>query len=178
MDSILIKTLAAVILGFVISAVLGKYLVPALRRWKAGQAIKEDGPTWHMSKQGTPTMGGLMFIAAVAIVVLVLNGPAILSGDLTSVFVLLFALVFGLIGFIDDYAKIKKKENTGLSARPEISAPAGGGHSVHCAAAQQRNPVPQPLCPLLWGGVEAALGGVHDLCRPGHHRHGERGEHH
>ena len=80
MDSILIKTLAAVILGFVISAVLGKYLVPALRRWKAGQAIKEDGPTWHMSKQGTPTMGGLMFIAAVAIVVLVLNGPAILSG--------------------------------------------------------------------------------------------------
>ena len=61
-------------------------------------------------------MGGLMFIAAVAIVVLVLNGPAILSGDLTSVFVLLFALVFGLIGFIDDYAKIKKKENTGLSA--------------------------------------------------------------
>ncbi|MFQ9412564.1 MAG: phospho-N-acetylmuramoyl-pentapeptide-transferase [Evtepia gabavorous] len=57
-----------------------------------------------------------MFIAAVAIVVLVLNGPAILSGDLTSVFVLLFALVFGLIGFIDDYAKIKKKENTGLSA--------------------------------------------------------------
>lgn len=116
MDSILIKTLAAVILGFVISAVLGKYLVPALRRWKAGQAIKEDGPTWHMSKQGTPTMGGLMFIAAVAIVVLVLNGPAILSGDLTSVFVLLFALVFGLIGFIDDYAKIKKNENTGLSA--------------------------------------------------------------
>ena len=116
MDSILIKTLAAVILGFVISAVLGKYLVPALRRWKAGQAIKEDGPTWHMSIQGTPTMGGLMFIAAVAIVVLVLNGPAILSGDLTSVFVLLFALVFGLIGFIDDYAKIKKKENTGLSA--------------------------------------------------------------
>ena len=79
MDSILIKTLAAVILGFVISAVLGKYLVPALRRWKAGQAIKEDGPTWHMSKQGTPTMGGLMFIAAVAIVVLVLNGPAILG---------------------------------------------------------------------------------------------------
>ena len=54
MDSILIKTLAAVILGFVISAVLGKYLVPALRRWKAGQAIKEDGPTWHMSKPVCP----------------------------------------------------------------------------------------------------------------------------
>ena len=116
MDPILLKTLAAVVLGFAISAILGKFLVPALRRWKAGQSIKEDGPTWHMSKQGTPTMGGLMFIAAVVVVVLVLNGPAILAGDLTSVFVLLLALVFGLIGFVDDYAKIKKKENTGLTA--------------------------------------------------------------
>ena len=111
MDPILLKTLAAVVLGFAISAILGKFLVPALRRWKAGQSIKEDGPTWHMSKQGTPTMGGLMFIAAVVVVVLVLNGPAILAGDLTSVFVLLLAL-----GFVDDYAKIKKKENTGLTA--------------------------------------------------------------
>ena len=116
MDPIVLKTLAAVLLGFVISALLGKWLVPALRRMKAGQSIKEDGPTWHMSKQGTPTMGGLMFIAAVTVVVLVFNGPAILAGDLTSVFVLLLALIFGLIGFLDDYAKIKKKENTGLSA--------------------------------------------------------------
>lgn len=102
--------------AFVISAVIGKFLVPALRRWKAGQSIKEDGPTWHMSKQGTPTMGGLMFILATIIVVLVVNGPAILSGDWTSVIVLVFALVFGAIGFLDDYAKIKKKENTGLTA--------------------------------------------------------------
>ena len=69
-----------------------------------------------MSKQGTPTMGGLMFILATIIVVLVVNGPAILSGDWTSVIVLVFALVFGAIGFLDDYAKIKKKENTGLTA--------------------------------------------------------------
>lgn len=69
-----------------------------------------------MSKQGTPTMGGLMFILATIIVVLVFNGPAILSGDWTSVIVLVFALVFGAIGFLDDYAKIKKKENTGLTA--------------------------------------------------------------
>lgn len=116
MDPILLKNLAAVVLGFVVSAILGKFLVPALRRWKAGQAIKEDGPTWHMSKQGTPTMGGLMFIAAVVVAVLVLNGPAIAGGDFTSLFVLLLALVFGLIGFVDDHAKIKKKENTGLTA--------------------------------------------------------------
>ncbi len=116
MDPILLKILVAAVVAFVISAVIGKFLVPALRRWKAGQSIKEDGPTWHMSKQGTPTMGGLMFILATIIMVLVLNGPAILSGDWTSVIVLVFALVFGAIGFLDDYAKIKKKENTGLTA--------------------------------------------------------------
>ena len=116
MDPILTKLLAAVVLGFAVTAALGKVVIPALRRMKAGQSIKEDGPTWHMSKQGTPTMGGVMFIAAVIVTVLVLNAPAILAGDLTSVFVLLFSLVFGLIGFVDDYAKIKKKENTGLTA--------------------------------------------------------------
>lgn len=116
MDPILLKILVAAVVAFVISAVIGKFLVPALRRWKAGQSIKEDGPTWHMSKQGTPTMGGLMFILATIIVVLLVNGPAILSGDWTSVIVLVFALVFGAIGFLDDYAKIKKKENTGLTA--------------------------------------------------------------
>lgn len=116
MDPIVVKIVVAAVLGFVISAVLGKWLIPALRRLKAGQAIKEDGPTWHMSKQGTPTMGGLMFIAALVVVVLIMNGPAMLAGDLTSLFVLLFALVFGGIGFIDDYAKVKKKQNTGLSA--------------------------------------------------------------
>ena len=116
MDPILLKILVAAVVAFVISAVIGKFLVPALRRWKAGQSIKEDGPTWHMAKQGTPTMGGLMFILATIIVVLVFNGPAILSGDWTSVIVLVFALVFGAIGFLDDYAKIKKKENTGLTA--------------------------------------------------------------
>ena len=116
MDPIIIKLLAAVVLGFVLTAALGKVVIPALRRMKAGQSIKEDGPTWHMAKQGTPTMGGVMFILAVIVNVLVLNASAILAGDLTSVFVLLFSLVFGLIGMVDDYAKIKKKENTGLTA--------------------------------------------------------------
>ena len=116
MDPIIIKLLAAVVLGFVLTAALGKVVIPALRRMKAGQSIKEDGPTWHMAKQGTPTMGGVMFILAVIVTVLVLNASAILAGDLTSVFVLLFSLAFGLIGMVDDYAKIKKKENTGLTA--------------------------------------------------------------
>ena len=106
----------ALLAGCVLTIILGKFVLAELRKLKAGQEIRQDGPTWHMSKQGTPTMGGLMFILATIIVVLVFNGPAILSGDWTSVIVLVFALVFGAIGFLDDYAKIKKKENTGLTA--------------------------------------------------------------
>lgn len=111
----IIRYLIVVLLSFAVTAVVGKFLVPALRRMKAGQSIKEDGPTWHMSKQGTPTMGGIMFIAgiAVAVVVALLVG---IAGDISGLLVLAFALVFGLIGFVDDYAKLKKKQNTGLTA--------------------------------------------------------------
>lgn len=113
MESIVGRSIVALVAGFIISALLGKSLIPALRRLKAGQSIKEDGPTWHMAKQGTPTMGGIMFIAATAIVVLVLDIQDIMAGELTAVVVFLFAGVFGVIGFLDDYAKVKKKLHPG-----------------------------------------------------------------
>ena len=87
------------LLSFVLSAVLGAGLIPVLRRLKAGQSIREEGPKWHMSKQGTPTMGGLMFIAAVTVTVFTVGLPGLLKGDSAGVFVLIFALVFGAIGF-------------------------------------------------------------------------------
>ena len=116
MDAKPIELLAAALLGFVLSAVLGKLLIPMLRRLKAGQSIKEDGPTWHMAKQGTPTMGGIMFIAATLVVTVAFNARLLAKGDWTWLVVLLFSLLFGCIGFLDDYAKVKKKENTGLTA--------------------------------------------------------------
>ena len=116
MDSIAVSIVPALALAFLISAALGKALIPALRRLKAGQSIKEDGPTWHMSKQGTPTMGGLMFIAAIVVTTAAFNFRSLAEGDWTWLVVLIFALVFGLIGFLDDYNKVKKKENTGLTA--------------------------------------------------------------
>ena len=116
MDSIAVTIVAALVLAFFISAALGKVLIPALRRLKAGQSIKEDGPTWHMAKQGTPTMGGLMFIAAIVATTVLLNFRSLARGDWTWLVILVFALVFGLIGFLDDYAKVRKKENTGLTA--------------------------------------------------------------
>ncbi len=110
------KLLLTALVGFLLSAIFGSFLLPMLRRLKAGQSIKEDGPTWHLSKQGTPTMGGVMFILAATLAALIFNWPALMAGDYTVLFLLVFSLVFGVIGFIDDYAKVKKKENTGLSA--------------------------------------------------------------
>ena len=99
--------------GFVLTALFGLIVVPALRRAKVGQAIKTDGPVWHMGKQGTPTMGGIMFIAA-ALAVSVAWG--LWQNDWTALVVFGFAAVFGIIGFIDDFAKLRHHENTGLSA--------------------------------------------------------------
>jgi len=107
---------AAAISAFLISAAVGRFLVPVLRALKAGQSIKEIGPNWHMSKQGTPTMGGFMFIAACVVGVLIFGWKDMQQGDFSALFVLIFALVYGVIGFVDDFAKIRKKENTGLTA--------------------------------------------------------------
>ncbi len=104
------------VLAFALTVIIGRMLVPALHRAKAGQSIKTDGPTWHMSKQGTPTMGGIMFIAAIAITLLVKFVTGAAAGNTDGLLVFAFALVFGIIGFVDDYAKLKKKENTGLTA--------------------------------------------------------------
>lgn len=102
--------------ALVLSVLIGWFLIPVLRAMKAGQSIKEIGPAWHMSKQGTPTMGGFMFMAAIAIAVVVFGWRDMAAGDFSALFVLVFSLVYGAIGFVDDYAKVKKHENTGLTA--------------------------------------------------------------
>lgn len=111
-----LRLILAFIIGFLASSLIGVFLVPYLRRIKAGQSIREDGPKWHMSKSGTPTMGGIMFIAAVAIVCLTVGFHSMLEGYYGHIFCLVFALVFGAIGFLDDYEKLKKKQNLGLRA--------------------------------------------------------------
>lgn len=113
--TVIIMAVAAAV-SFVLTVVIGRLLIPALRALHAGQSIKEIGPTWHMSKQGTPTMGGLMFIAAIGIVTVVMSWPYLTQGDRGGLYVFGFALVFGAIGFIDDYMKVVHHENTGLTA--------------------------------------------------------------
>lgn len=110
------KLILAFIVSFITAALLGRIVVPWLRRIKAGQAIKENGPTWHMSKAGTPTMGGIIFIAGLAITCITVGFSSMLEGDYGHIFVLALALAFGGVGFVDDYEKLKKKQNTGLTA--------------------------------------------------------------
>ena len=97
----------------VLSLVFGRLLIPLLRALKAGQSIRESGPTWHNYKAGTPMMGGLMFVAASA-VVLVLN--AFTMKDYTVFYVLILSLCFGFVGFLDDFTKLKYKRNLGLTS--------------------------------------------------------------
>ncbi len=106
------RSAGAVITALVVSFLLGPVIIRRLRLLKVGQQVRDDGPQTHLTKQGTPTMGGLLLIAAIALSVL-------LWSDLTNkyVWVVLFAtLSFGGIGLWDDYLKVVKRRSTGLRA--------------------------------------------------------------
>ena len=115
-----VRLIVSFVTAFLISAAIGSRLIPYLRKIKAGQMIREDGPTWHQSKSGTPTMGGVMFIIATTVVCLTVGFPSMLEGDFSHIFVLIFSLIYGVIGFLDDYEKVKKKQNLGLTARQKF----------------------------------------------------------
>ena len=119
---------------FVIAGVSGIFLVPFLHRIKFGQPIKtEDGPKWHAKKQGTPTMGGFMFIISTVITSIAgywiyrwKTGIDTTDKDSFKPFylllsVLVFSAAFGLIGFIDDYTKVARKKNDGLTPWQKIA---------------------------------------------------------
>ncbi|HRU96294.1 MAG TPA: phospho-N-acetylmuramoyl-pentapeptide-transferase [Ruminococcus sp.] len=134
MMSYWIINLLTAMLSFVIAGVSGKWLVPFLHRIKFGQPIKtEDGPQWHAKKQGTPTMGGFMFI--ISTIIATMAGYWIYrlrsAPDVTAIAThhafyrvlacLIFSLCFGLIGFIDDYTKVARKNNDGLTPMQKIA---------------------------------------------------------
>lgn len=111
--------LVAAVCGFAAALALGRIVIPMLRALKAGQSIREIGPTWHNSKSGTPTMGGVMFILPLLLMIpLGLRG--LRAGEWTGLLVYAFSLVFGLIGFLDDFFKVKFKRNLGLTALQKL----------------------------------------------------------
>ena len=113
--------IAALVLTFALTAAISHKLIPVLKSKKMGQKILEIGPRWHKSKEGTPTMGGIAFIAATVIVAALACIASAVWGDIESVlpflYVLLYGVLNGLIGVIDDSAKLRKKQNEGLTAR-------------------------------------------------------------
>ncbi len=121
---------AAAFIAFGVTALTGFWLIPFLKRLKYGQTILEEGPKWHMAKQNTPTMGGVMFIIGITAALLV--GFNLVSPTMSSEIAFnriqtvrfiagyLMAVGFGFIGFIDDYVKVVKKRNLGLTARQKL----------------------------------------------------------
>ena len=101
----------ASVLSFVIAALSGPVFIPILHRLKFGQEIREIGPKWHQKKSGTPTMGGFIFIVPIVICTLIFA----YSRTKMGICLMLFSLCFGIVGFADDYIKVCKKRNLGLT---------------------------------------------------------------
>jgi len=102
-------------ISLVVTSLLGPLVIPLLKKLKFRQNIRSDGPSRHLSKTGTPTMGGIMFIAGTAV------GVGILAhGQADGIVVLIMILGFGLIGFFDDYMKVVLKRSLGLRAREKL----------------------------------------------------------
>lgn len=106
----------SILSAFVLAIVGGPILIPLLHRLKFGQNVRADGPQSHLKKTGTPAMGGIIFLLATVIVCLVF------TKDKNMMLVLISTLLFGLIGFADDYIKIVKKRSLGLRAWQKIVA--------------------------------------------------------
>src|SRR5438477_6281256 len=110
------RTAFASLTALFLCVVLGPWLISRLRQFEIGQYIREEGPKSHQKKAGTPTMGGILIIISIVI-------PTLLWADLRSPYVwmaIAALLGYGWIGFIDDYAKVTKRRNLGLSGRRKL----------------------------------------------------------
>ncbi len=117
------RAAGAAVTALLLSMVLGPGFIRMLRRNQLGQAIREEGPESHRGKAGTPTMGGLLILFALLV-------PTLLWADLTNTYVWLavgVTLTYGLIGFLDDFLKIRRRHNRGLSARSKLGLQVAAG---------------------------------------------------
>ncbi len=130
------RTVFASLTALLTGLLIGPFLITRLREFQIGQYIREEGPQSHQKKGGTPTMGGLLIVISILV-------PTLLWSDLSNPFVwvvTLSMLAFAGIGFIDDYAKVTKRTNKGLSARGKLLLQflASGGVAVALVAIEQR----------------------------------------
>jgi phospho-N-acetylmuramoyl-pentapeptide-transferase len=118
---ITVRTALAGITALLLSFLVGPWLIRTLKKMQIGQEIRPDGPQSHLSKKGTPSMGGLLIIAATLV-------PTLLWGNLGNTYVwiaLLTMLSFGLVGFWDDLIKVRRKRSLGLRTWPKIALQGG-----------------------------------------------------
>lgn len=109
------KLIVACVVSFFIAIVIAPAAIKILTKIKFGQEIREEGPKWHASKSGTPTMGGIIFIVSSVVAVALL-----FIQDFKIITLLYLSLAFGVIGFIDDYIKVVKKRNLGLTSMQKL----------------------------------------------------------
>lgn len=111
-----------VAVSFIITVLMGRKFIPVLKGIKMGQKILEIGPRWHKSKEGTPTMGGLFFIVGFLLTILTFGMYEAYKTSQISILLvnILFVLLCGITGFIDDYVKFFKKENEGLTPNQKL----------------------------------------------------------
>lgn len=107
--------LISLVLSVVLAVIIGPYTIEKLRSFKFGQNVRLDGPQSHLTKQGIPSMGGFIFLSVLTLLGIILSGF-----NLKVVFMILVTLSFALIGFLDDYLKVKKKSSDGLSAKNKM----------------------------------------------------------
>lgn len=112
------RTIFAAITALLISLIFGKWMIRKLQAMQIGQQIRDDGPQSHLIKKGTPTMGGVLIISAVAISTLLWTNLS----DLYVWLILLVTVGFGLIGFVDDYSKLAGKSSKGISGKTRLVA--------------------------------------------------------
>ncbi len=133
MNTYVISAITAITLSFLITLISGKIIIPFLKKLKYGQTILEIGPSWHKEKQGTPTMGGIMFIIGIVAATVIcvpmyykiaeLQGLQVFETNvmITKIFAGLgMALAYGIVGMTDDYIKIMKKQNSGLTPKQKL----------------------------------------------------------
>lgn len=152
-----LRAVMSVITALVISFIIGPYMIRRLNLYQIGQTIRHDGPSSHLSKAGTPTMGGALLLVAVTVTTL-------LWADLDNRYVwivLLTTLLFGVIGWVDDYKKLVLRDPRGLIARYKYFWQSVAGLSVAVLlylSADPSNPVETQLIVPFFKEVNIALG--------------------
>ncbi len=122
---LIVNYISVSLISFVFTVILSWKIIPILRAHKIGQSIRAEGPSWHKGKAGTPTMGGICFIMAMLVALAVMTVVYALAKKQNELIplalTLVLALTNGLIGFVDDYNKLIKKQNEGLKAYQKLS---------------------------------------------------------